>query len=66
MNYANHISVKVNVKKEEKQIATDIVRSVESINHALERSIEIRINRHLKKSDRTRGIKIMEQPKYRF
>ena len=26
-------------KKEEKQITTDIVRNVESINHALERSI---------------------------
>ena len=31
MNHANHISVKVNVKKEEKQITTDIVRSAESI-----------------------------------
>jgi len=39
LNHANHISVKVNAKKEEKQITTDIVRSVESINHALERNI---------------------------
>jgi len=60
LNHVNHISVKVNVKKEEKQITTDIVRSAESINHALERSILIRRNRHLKKSERTRGIRMID------
>lgn len=39
LSHANHISVKVNVKKEERQIITDIVRSVENTNHALERGI---------------------------